>query len=163
MKKGFASDMKKLTSIFLFFAVTLLLLAGCGKTETPAVTPTPSPSPAVPSDTVDAASVVGTWTLDLDRNELKDVYAKFSSTIETSGSEMTLGADGSFSFFLGDSFGGEGTYTLTENLLTATYTDTKGSENTMSFMLFNNVGGINMCMSYSGVTVWWMKGENPVK
>ena len=105
----------------------------------------------------------GQYQLDTQREDqdIAVLYRLFGSSLRDYGAAMTLGEDGSFSYYLGLT-GGEGTYSVNGNTVTASVKSyAEGSADTLTLYIITE--GDKVCLLYpfddgtNAVNIWWEK------
>lgn len=138
----------------------LLFLSGCSRQQP--VPTVPDASVAVIETTAPAVpDVTGSWVMDCDKTEagLKEytsLLGMFGTGLQQ-GSGMDLGDDGSFRFYIGIGWGGEGTYVLNGIQLDAQITPYVEGDTELSLTVLTEDGGTWLAMELGGETIYWKR------
>ena len=107
---------------------------------------------------VTAAELAGSWHLPQSDNDYAAIYDAFPGSMEF-GSGMEIGSDGRIAWYIGAD-GGEGTYTISGNVLHAKMTNTlDGSAMTADLTAVEKDGQLVLTMEAQDLDLCWVTGE----
>lgn len=108
-------------------------------------------------------SYIGTWMIDIEKTNNENADSNIQTAFGTGfkyGNHLTLNADGSMSWGVGISCGGEGNYKVLDDTIHATYTYTDSdNEQTLDLQVVHFIGtdDVYLHWDYDGFQVYWVK------
>ena len=120
-------------------------------------------SPFFPAADVQIEQYTGTWPIEVEKTNNENADSNIQTAFGTGfkyGNHLTLNADGSMSWWVGISCGGEGTYKVLDDTIHATYTYTDSDdEQTLDLQVVHFIGtdDVYLHWDYDGFQVYWVK------
>ncbi|MDO5399439.1 MAG: hypothetical protein Q4F17_00470 [Eubacteriales bacterium] len=151
--------MNALRIIVPLFLTALLFLSGCSRQQPLAAIPDAAIS--VIDTTAPQADVTGVWKLDGPATEdgLKNhesLLAMFGTGLQE-GTNLELSSDGAFTYYIGVSAGGEGTYSRSGDRIDATVIPYVEGQRNLSLTVLTGDGETRLAMELEGETLYWQR------
>lgn len=137
----------------------MLFLSGCSKQ--PPVPTIPDASITIIETTLPEVDVTGAWVLDYETTQAnlqnyESLQEMFGTGLQE-GNGLTIGADGSFDYYIGISRGGEGTYVVNGGEITAEITPYWEGDTELSLTVLPEGEQTFLVMELFGEKLYWKR------